>query len=160
MKNIKTANVILILSGLLLIPLFFLRLHTPSSALDAIFFLVQCVFIGSVADWFAVTALFRKPLGISFHTELIPRNRDKIIGGIRKAIEKKLLTRETAEMMVADLSVENLIYSFMNNEERRTRLIHQTAEMLAEKFMDARPVLLETGREMVVSRKEEIARFI
>ena len=160
MKNIKTANVILILSGLLLIPLFFLRLHTPSSVLDAIFFLVQCVFIGSVADWFAVTALFRKPLGISFHTELIPRNRDKIIGGIRKAIEKKLLTRETAEMMVADLSVENLIYSFMNNEERRTRLIHQTAEMLAEKFMDARPVLLETGREMVVSRKEEIAGFI
>ena len=50
-------------------------------------------------------------------------------------------------MMVADLSVENLIYSFMNNEERRTRLIHQTAEMLAEKFMVARPVLLETGRE-------------
>ena len=52
-------------------------------------------------------------------------------------MKEKLLTRETAEMMVADLSVENLIYSFMNNEERRTRLIHQTAEMLAEKFMVA-----------------------
>ena len=89
MKNIKTANVILILSGLLLIPLFFSAAAYLVICVGRHFFLVQCVFIGSVADWFAVTALFRKPLGISFHTELIPRNRDKIIGGIRKAIEEK-----------------------------------------------------------------------
>ena len=34
--------------------------------------------IGGLADWFAVTALFRKPLGfISYRTEILPRNRDE-----------------------------------------------------------------------------------
>ena len=36
--------------------------------------------VGGIADWFAVTALFRHPLGIPIpHTSLLTRNRDKII---------------------------------------------------------------------------------
>ena len=27
--------------------------------------------IGSIADWFAVTALFERPLGFPYHTELV-----------------------------------------------------------------------------------------
>ena len=36
--------------------------------------------IGGLADWFVVTALFRKPLGfISYRTEILPRNRERIM---------------------------------------------------------------------------------
>ena len=35
--------------------------------------------IGGLADWFAVTALFRKPLGISFRTNILVRNRQRIM---------------------------------------------------------------------------------
>ena len=34
--------------------------------------------IGGLADWFAVTALFHKPLGISYRTEILKRNRQLI----------------------------------------------------------------------------------
>ena len=39
--------------------------------------------IGGMADWFAVTALFRKPLGISYRTEIIIRNRLSVYEAIR-----------------------------------------------------------------------------
>lgn len=38
--------------------------------------------IGGLADWFAVTALFRKPLGISYRTEIIIRNRQRIMQAV------------------------------------------------------------------------------
>ena len=38
--------------------------------------------IGGLADWFGVSALFRKPLGIPFKTEIIPRNREKIFNAL------------------------------------------------------------------------------
>lgn len=55
------------------------------------FFVIQSALIGSIADWFAVTALFEKPLGFPYHTELLYRHRDRIIDGIARLISEKLL---------------------------------------------------------------------
>ncbi len=39
----------------------------------------EAAVIGGLADWFAVTALFRHPLGLPIpHTALVPRNKDRI----------------------------------------------------------------------------------
>lgn len=52
--------------------------------------------VGGLADWFAVTALFRHPLGIPIpHTALLPRNRDKVVRSLIRAIETELLTKES-----------------------------------------------------------------
>jgi uncharacterized membrane-anchored protein YjiN (DUF445 family) len=48
--------------------------------------------IGGLADWYAVTALFRKPLGISFKTALIPRSKERIAEMARHMIESEILT--------------------------------------------------------------------
>lgn len=48
--------------------------------------------VGGIADWFAVNSLFRKPLGISFRTELVLKNREKIIHMAREMIEREILT--------------------------------------------------------------------
>lgn len=51
--------------------------------------------IGGLADWFAVTALFRKPLGfISYRTEILPRNRERIMDELVKFIGRDLLNPE------------------------------------------------------------------
>lgn len=49
-------------------------------------------FIGGLADWYAVTALFRKPLGISFKTALIPRSKERIAEMARHMVESEILT--------------------------------------------------------------------
>ncbi|WP_075573175.1 DUF445 domain-containing protein [Megasphaera coli] len=48
--------------------------------------------IGGLADWYAVTALFRKPLGISFKTELIPQSKTRIAETARHMIASEILT--------------------------------------------------------------------
>lgn len=48
--------------------------------------------VGGIADWFAVNSLFRKPLGISFRTELVSRSRDKIIAMAREMVTEEILT--------------------------------------------------------------------
>lgn len=52
-----------------------------------LYWITESAVIGAVADWFAIEALFRKPLGISFHTALIPRQKkvleDKVVQLVR-----------------------------------------------------------------------------
>lgn len=48
--------------------------------------------VGGLADWFAITALFRRPLGLPIpHTALVPRNRDRIADGIAAYIDNEFL---------------------------------------------------------------------
>jgi uncharacterized membrane-anchored protein YjiN (DUF445 family) len=51
--------------------------------------------VGALADWFAVTALFRYPLGLPIpHTAIIPRNKDRIGAGLGTFVEYNFLTPE------------------------------------------------------------------
>jgi uncharacterized membrane-anchored protein YjiN (DUF445 family) len=49
--------------------------------------------IGGLADWFAVTALFRHPLGLPIpHTAILPNNRDRIGAAVGRFVEQSFLT--------------------------------------------------------------------
>ena len=52
--------------------------------------------VGGLADWFAVTALFRHPLGIPIpHTALLPKNRDKVAKAFISTIQDDLLSKKS-----------------------------------------------------------------
>jgi uncharacterized membrane-anchored protein YjiN (DUF445 family) len=57
-------------------------------------FIAEAALVGGIADWFAVTALFRRPLGFPWHTEIIPRHRQRVIDSLADMIEKDLLSVE------------------------------------------------------------------
>src|SRR5881396_559597 len=51
--------------------------------------------VGGLADWFAVTALFRRPLGLPIpHTGLIPRNWEMLAARVGTMVGNRVLTRE------------------------------------------------------------------
>jgi len=56
----------------------------------------EAALVGGIADWYAVTALFRHPLGQKWipHTAIIPKNRQRIIDGIVDMVENEWLTKE------------------------------------------------------------------
>ena len=88
----QRANLILGLSFVAFIAIFlWWYTHDVSVWEELLFFVIQSALIGSIADWFAVTALFEKPLGFPYHTELLYRHRDRIIDGIARLISEKLL---------------------------------------------------------------------
>lgn len=52
----------------------------------------EAAIIGALADWFAVTALFRRPLGLPIpHTAIVPRNQARIADGLGGFIERNFL---------------------------------------------------------------------
>ncbi|UVO52446.1 DUF445 domain-containing protein [Sphingomonas sp. SUN019] len=54
-------------------------LHGQHPALGFVQAFAEAAMVGALADWFAVTALFRHPLGLPIpHTAIIPRNKDRI----------------------------------------------------------------------------------
>lgn len=61
--------------------------------------------VGGLADWFAVSALFRHPLGIPIpHTALLPRNRERITKALVSTVENELLSKETIRVRLQQIS--------------------------------------------------------
>src|SRR5882724_6716806 len=55
----------------------------------------EAALVGGLADWFAVTALFRRPLGLPIpHTAVIPNSKDRIGSGLGTFIERHFLKPE------------------------------------------------------------------
>ncbi|QJU60778.1 DUF445 domain-containing protein [Sphingomonas sp. AP4-R1] len=53
----------------------------------------EAAMVGGLADWFAVTALFRHPLGLPIpHTAIIPRNKDRIGDSLAAFLRSNFLT--------------------------------------------------------------------
>lgn len=51
--------------------------------------------VGGLADWFAITALFRRPLGLPIpHTAIVPRSKERIGNALGRFIEENFLTRD------------------------------------------------------------------
>jgi uncharacterized membrane-anchored protein YjiN (DUF445 family) len=62
--------------------------------------------VGAIADWFAVTALFRYPLGLRIpHTAIIPNRKDEIGASLGDFIEENFLSEEVVRSRLASFSV-------------------------------------------------------
>ena len=69
--------------------------------------------IGGLADWFAVTALFSRPLGIPFRTAIVPRNRDKIFQALVYMVENQLLMKENIKSRLNECDVAGTLVKVM-----------------------------------------------
>lgn len=59
--------------------------------------------IGGIADWFAVTALFRRPLGLPIpHTAILPRNKARLGDGLGRFVARNFLAPEVVEGRMRD----------------------------------------------------------
>ncbi|NMP22320.1 DUF445 domain-containing protein [Sulfobacillus harzensis] len=70
---------------------------------------------GGIADWYAVTALFRHPLGIKWlpHTSIIAANRDRIINAIAQLVETELLSQEFLNRHIQKIEVSQALMRWM-----------------------------------------------
>ncbi|HEY0829457.1 MAG TPA: DUF445 domain-containing protein [Bacilli bacterium] len=96
--------------------------------------------IGGLADWFAITALFRNPLGIRWphwlRTEIIPRNRDRLFHEIINMVENQLLTKEMLSRKLAAYDISALLLRFLQEHKGKQdlkQILHQIMTDLLEK---------------------------
>src|SRR5213083_1964616 len=75
--------------------------------------------VGGLADWFAVSALFRRPLGLPIpHTALIPANWELMAARVGTMVGSRVLTKEYVAREIARVDVAGLL---ARGAERVTR---------------------------------------
>ncbi|MGQ3481014.1 DUF445 domain-containing protein [Paenibacillus sp. TY11] len=96
--------------------------------------------VGGLADWFAVTALFRHPLGIPIpHTALLPKNRGKLTDALVNTVENNLLHKESIASKIADIRLADLV---LNSVEKGMRTPEAIAfiDVLAKRIVRSLPL--------------------
>jgi len=74
----------------------------------------EAAMVGGLADWFAVTALFRHPLGLPIpHTAIIPRNKDRIGDTLASFLRDNFLTPQVISRRMAKLDVAGAAGRFL-----------------------------------------------
>ena len=82
--------------------------------------------IGGLADWFAVTAIFRKPLGIAYRTDILRRNRARIMDALVDFTSEDLLSTENIMQVLREQDMSRLLAGYLEHRGGRER-VHQVA---------------------------------
>jgi uncharacterized membrane-anchored protein YjiN (DUF445 family) len=91
----------------------------------------EAAMIGAVADWFAVVALFRHPLGIPvWHTAIIPNSKDDIARNLGGFVENHFVTEESIAKRIRETNPAGLISSWLLAPDRASQLGHSLAKAL------------------------------
>ena len=99
----------------------------------------EAAMVGGLADWFAVTALFRHPLGLPIpHTAIIPENKDRIADTMAAFLRENFLTPAVVARRMSGMNVAKATGEFLaasperGGVDERSRITSGAAELLAE----------------------------
>jgi uncharacterized membrane-anchored protein YjiN (DUF445 family) len=111
--------------------------------------------VGGLADWFAVSALFRHPMGIPIpHTALLPKNREKITKALVSTVENELLSKETIRARLRQIGfVEKALEIAAANIHNET--LHKGVVFLCKQALQA-----INQEKLADVLKKEIAKVI
>ncbi len=88
--------------------------------------------VGAVADWFAVTALFKRPLGLPIpHTALIPRRKDMLGRSLEEFVTENFLHEEVVRDRVRVARVSERVGEWLAKPANAGWLVDETASILA-----------------------------
>ena len=89
--------------------------------------------VGGLADWYAVVALFRRPLGLPIpHTAIIPRNHLRIADTLGEFIETNFLAPEPVEARLREVDFAALVADWLSDRERSAALARFILRLLPQ----------------------------
>ena len=96
----------------------------------------EAAMVGGLADWFAVTALFRHPLGLPIpHTAIIPRNKDRIGEALASFIRENFLIPSVVARRMQRLDVASAVGRFLQTPAGEgTRIRAGASRLIADVF--------------------------
>ncbi|MBR7741797.1 DUF445 domain-containing protein [Phycicoccus sp. BSK3Z-2] len=90
----------------------------------------EAAMVGALADWFAVTALFRHPLGLPIpHTAIIPRRKNEIGRGLQDFVTDNFLTEEIARERLAAAHVSERVGRWLGVARHRRRVLTEVVRV-------------------------------
>lgn len=95
----------------------------------------EAALVGGLADWFAVTALFRRPLGLPIpHTAIIPENKNRIADTMASFLKENFLTPAVVARRMEEMNVARSLGNFLSapGQGGEPRLRAGASELIAE----------------------------
>lgn len=86
--------------------------------------------IGGLADWFAVKAIFGRPLGISHRTDILRRNRARIMESLVLFSSDDLLSKKNIMDVIEREQIGVLVVEYLQHRGGRERLIDAAVDIL------------------------------
>src|SRR5438105_5968281 len=96
----------------------------------------EAAMVGGLADWFAVTALFRHPLGLPIpHTAIIPRNKDRIGEALANFLRENFLIPSVVARRMRNIDVAGATGRFLQTPAGEgTRIRAGASRLIADIF--------------------------
>lgn len=84
----------------------------------------EAAMVGALADWFAVTAIFRHPLGIPVpHTALVKKRKDELGRSLQEFVADNFLTEEIARDRLATAHIAERLGAWLSISANRQRVL-------------------------------------
>ncbi|MFA7603106.1 MAG: DUF445 domain-containing protein [Novosphingobium sp.] len=112
-----------------------LSVLVPHPAWGFVIAFTEAAMVGGLADWFAVTALFRHPLGLPIpHTAIIPENKDRIADTMAAFLRTNFLTPAVVARRLQGFNLAQAAGAVLIEQRRagRSRLRDGMANLLAD----------------------------
>ena len=161
----RTATGLLVaMAGLFVLSGHYLGLHPVVGYVRAF---AEAAMVGGLADWFAVTALFRRPLGLPIpHTAIIPENKDRIADTMAAFLQDNFLTPTVVARRMRDKNQAKAVGENLaapTQGETAARQPARPGELLAEFLESLDPERLGTqvrGGLKTLAAKVDVAPLL
>lgn len=92
---------------------------------EGFLFVTEAALVGGIADWFAVTALFKKPLGFPFHTAILPRRRKDFVKASVTMVQQEFFSRRTVLKKLGDFKLMPRIVDYFAKDSTRKLIVKE-----------------------------------
>ena len=129
LRSKRLATGLLLLAGVIFVIVH--RLEPDHAWLGYVRATAEAAMVGAVADWFAVTALFRHPLGLPIpHTAILPRNKDALGDSLGRFVSEQFLSESAVRERVSSLSLAARIGAWLRDPAHARRAAESSARAL------------------------------
>ncbi|QGU06327.1 hypothetical protein COCCU_01840 [Corynebacterium occultum] len=88
--------------------------------------------IGGLADWFAVTALFRHPMGLKIpHTAIIPRKKDQLGAALSSFVGENFLNADLITEKVSKAKIPERVGQWLAEPENAEKVSREAGKLTA-----------------------------
>jgi uncharacterized membrane-anchored protein YjiN (DUF445 family) len=93
----------------------------------------EAAMVGALADWFAVTALFRHPLGLPIpHTNLIENSKEKLGDNLGSFVVSNFLSSKTIRPYIQKIKISNFVGEWLTKERNQDALIKNLSDIVLD----------------------------
>lgn len=136
-KHKAIATGLFFLMALIYALMVYFQYHNRASWMGYVEAFSEAGMVGALADWFAVTALFKHPLGIPIpHTNLIERKKNDLGRNLGTFVNENFVSPENIRPYIERLNVVTLLTNWLNKPKNRILLEAEISNLLKKVITD------------------------